>query len=141
MLCLYLAGQCSLRHTDRGIHSMDDTGRKRHTAEGSEAYSYFSNRKCPYFPCHAGADPDNFNCLFCYCPLYLLGRHCGGSFRYNEKGVKVCTNCLFPHKRENYPAVTKMAFGRMRQVLHLADCLDSIASIDSSESVGAVQDK
>jgi Zn-finger protein len=22
-------------------------------------------------PCHAGADPDTFNCLFCFCPLYF----------------------------------------------------------------------
>ncbi len=106
---------------------MAGTDGNRHAAgEGEAGYSFFSNRKCPYFPCHAGADPDNFNCLFCYCPLYLLGRHCGGSFVYNEKGVKVCTNCLFPHKRENYPAVTKMAFGRIRQVIRTVDCLDSI---------------
>ena len=36
-------------------------------------YSFFSNRECEYFPCHKGADPENFNCLFCYCPLYALG--------------------------------------------------------------------
>ena len=112
---------------------MDDTARKRQAADSSEAYSFFSNRKCPYFPCHAGADPDNFNCLFCYCPLYLLGRHCGGNFSYNEKGVKVCTNCLFPHKRENYLAVTKLSFGRIRQVLHAADCLESIDVTDAKK--------
>ena len=39
--------------------------------EGKE-YSYFSHKKCEYFPCHKGADPENFNCLFCYCPLYAL---------------------------------------------------------------------
>ena len=36
-------------------------------------YSFFSNKECEYFPCHQGADPENFNCLFCYCPLYALG--------------------------------------------------------------------
>ena len=36
-------------------------------------YAYFCNRECEYFPCHKGADPENFNCLFCYCPLYVLG--------------------------------------------------------------------
>ena len=33
-------------------------------------YAYFSHKKCEYFPCHRGADPEDFNCLFCYCPLY-----------------------------------------------------------------------
>ena len=39
--------------------------------EGKE-YSYFSHKKCEFFPCHKNADPDDFNCLFCYCPLYAL---------------------------------------------------------------------
>ena len=68
-------------------------------------YSFFQNRDCEYFPCHAGADPENFNCLFCYCPLYALGDQCGGAFRYTEKGRKDCTHCLFPHRRENYGKV------------------------------------
>lgn len=57
-------------------------------------YAFFCNRECEYFPCHPGADPENFNCLFCYCPLYLLGDRCGGNFRYRKNGVKDCTNCL-----------------------------------------------
>lgn len=68
-------------------------------------YSYFSHKKCEYFPCHAGADRENFNCLFCYCPLYVLGERCGGDFVYNEKGIKDCTGCLFPHRRENYGVI------------------------------------
>ena len=43
----------------------------------TEHYSYFSHRECEYFPCHPGADPENFNCLFCYCPLYALGDRYG----------------------------------------------------------------
>ena len=53
-----------------------------------------------------GADPEDFNCLFCYCPLYALGDKCGGNFHYNEKGFKDCTNCQLPHKRKNYGYVT-----------------------------------
>ena len=68
----------------------------------SENYSFFQHRECEYFPCHATDDPENFNCLFCYCPLYALGRACGGNFRYTDKGVKDCTNCRVPHERENY---------------------------------------
>lgn len=76
-------------------------------------YSFFSHRECEYFPCHPGADPDNFNCLFCYCPLYLLGDRCGGNFVYRENGVKDCTNCLYPHRRENYKKLT----GRYKEIL------------------------
>ncbi len=68
-------------------------------------YTYFSHRNCEYFPCHEGADPDNFNCLFCYCPLYVLGDSCGGDFVRLENGIKDCSGCLYPHKRENYDAI------------------------------------
>lgn len=70
-------------------------------------YSYFAHRECEYFPCHEGADKDNFNCLFCYCPLYVLGENCGGDFLYLNNGIKDCSRCLKPHKRENYEEITK----------------------------------
>ena len=78
-------------------------------------YDYFQNTQCPWFPCHAGADRENFNCLFCYCPLYCLGFRCGGSFRYTDDGIKDCPACLFPHRRENYGAVCQ----RLDAVLEL----------------------
>lgn len=65
-------------------------------------YAFFCNKECEYFPCHKTNDPDNFNCLFCYCPLYALGDRCGGNFVYTEKGFKDCSKCMVPHKRENY---------------------------------------
>lgn len=65
-------------------------------------YSYFCNRECEYFPCHKTEDEENFNCLFCFCPLYSLGDQCGGNFVYLENGIKDCSNCMVPHKRENY---------------------------------------
>ena len=34
--------------------------------------------------------------------LYTLGDKCGGNFRYTESGIKDCTECMLPHKRENY---------------------------------------
>ena len=72
----------------------------------NKRYSYFQNRECEFFPCHKGADPENFSCLFCYCPLYALGEHCGGAFSYTEDGYKNCERCLIPHKRENYGRIT-----------------------------------
>ena len=71
----------------------------------AKAYEYFSHRACEFFPCHPGADPQNFNCLFCFCPLYFLGDACGGAFTRLEDGTKDCSACLFPHRRENYGAV------------------------------------
>ena len=65
-------------------------------------YKFFCNKECEFFPCHKTEDLENFNCLFCYCPLYCLGDKCGGNFRYIEGGVKDCSNCLLPHKREAY---------------------------------------
>ena len=65
-------------------------------------YSFFSNKDCEYFPCHDNVDPENFNCLFCYCPLYALGDRCGGNFCYTEKGVKSCENCGIPHSKGGY---------------------------------------
>ena len=67
---------------------------------------FFQNRECPYFPCHTGVPEAEFNCLFCYCPLYTLGRQCGGNCMYTEKNIKSCKDCTFPHRRENYEKVT-----------------------------------
>ena len=69
-------------------------------------YSFFQNTECEYFPCHKGVSPARFNCLFCYCPLYMLGPDCGGDFRYTEKGTKDCTDCVIPHIPENYGRIT-----------------------------------
>ena len=80
------------------------------------SYRFFQNRDCEYFPCHPGADPERFSCLFCYCPLYPLGDRCGGCFSYTETGIKDCSACLRPHIRENYDAI----MSKMVAVLELA---------------------
>ncbi|MBQ6839981.1 MAG: cysteine-rich small domain-containing protein, partial [Oscillospiraceae bacterium] len=79
-------------------------------------YDFFQHKKCEYFPCHKGADEETFSCLFCYCPLYALGDQCGGNFTYTENGIKDCSGCLRPHRRENYGVITE----KMAQVLELA---------------------
>ena len=68
-------------------------------------YAFFQHRGCEFFPCHKGVPEEDFNCLFCYCPLYALGEKCGGACVYLESGVKSCERCAFPHRRENYAAV------------------------------------
>lgn len=79
-------------------------------------YPYITNTECPHFPCHQGADPDNFNCLFCFCPLYALGPCCGGNFRYTEKGVKDCTPCILPHLRDNGNRLVAAKFSLLREL-------------------------
>ena len=69
---------------------------------GTKHYQFFCHTNCEFFPCHPTSRPEAFNCLFCYCPLYMLGRCCGGNFRYTESGLKDCSQCDLPHRRESY---------------------------------------
>ena len=82
--------------------------------EKVEASRFFRNTACEYFPCHETGDPDDFNCLFCYCPLYPLGDRCGGTFRMKD-GVKVCTSCLKPHRRDAYSGILEKLKEEMRR--------------------------
>ena len=76
-------------------------GRTKKYWEGKH-FAFYTNKECEYYPCHPVPEGTEFNCLFCYCPLYMLGRKCGGNFTYLESGVKDCSKCLVPHRRENY---------------------------------------
>lgn len=82
-------------------------------------YKFFRNTDCEYFPCHP-TDPETFNCLFCYCPLYLMGKDCGGNFQYvgPDEAIKDCSNCMIPHKPENYDyilAKLREAMGKLKK--------------------------
>jgi len=79
-------------------------------------HSFFQNKDCAYFPCHSCKDTENFNCLFCYCPLYALGDRCGGNFAYTQQGIKDCSNCLIPHRKENYEKILE----KMKDILEMA---------------------
>ena len=79
-------------------------------------YSFFQNTECEYFPCHKVSGTGSFNCLFCYCPLYALGKNCGGNFSYTENGIKDCTDCLIPHREGGYQYVND----RFPQIAELA---------------------
>ena len=79
-------------------------------------HSFFQNKDCAYFPCHKTCDAREFNCLFCFCPLYALGDRCGGNFIYLDNGIKDCSACLKPHKRENYELIMQ----QLSQVIELA---------------------
>ena len=79
-------------------------------------HEFFQNTACEYFPCHRGVELQQFNCLFCYCPLYALGDRCGGDFTYTEAGIKDCSACLRPHQKHRYGEILKEA----QKVLEMA---------------------
>ena len=66
-------------------------------------YSFFQNKDCEFFPCHKINNNriDNFNCLFCYCPLSPYIK-CGGNYTILENGWKDCSNCVIPHFNYDY---------------------------------------
>ena len=68
-------------------------------------YRHVQNRNCEYFPCHKTKDDKDFNCLFCYCPLYALGEQCGGNFSFLDNGIKDCSGCMIPHSPGGYDYV------------------------------------
>ncbi|MDR1764562.1 MAG: ATP-binding cassette domain-containing protein [Lachnospiraceae bacterium] len=86
------------------LYDMDEGGYGFMFGRGGSK-SFFSNKECQYFPCHKAPREEDFNCLFCFCPLYHLGATCGGDFTYLGNGVKNCEGCAFPHHRGNYEAV------------------------------------
>ena len=63
--------------------------------------SFFRNFECENFPCHKVTNTDDFNCLFCFCPLYTK-EDCGGNYKLTVNGVKDCSDCTLPHKANNY---------------------------------------
>lgn len=82
----------------------------------TDHYRFFQNRQCEYFPCHTGVPEEDFNCLFCFCPLYALGKACGGSCSYTEQGYKDCGKCAFPHRRANYDSI----ISRYEEIMKIA---------------------
>ncbi|MFZ5969170.1 MAG: cysteine-rich small domain-containing protein [Bacillota bacterium] len=66
-----------------------------------ENFKFVQNNKCEYFPCHKVNDTEHYNCLFCYCPLYMLKDKCGGNFTYTHD-VKDCSACTIPHSKGAY---------------------------------------
>jgi len=63
--------------------------------------SFFEHRKCKSYPCH---ELKKINCIFCYCPLYMYN-DCGGNHTETDKGIKDCSICLLPHRKEGYKYV------------------------------------
>lgn len=72
------------------------------------SHQFFANKECKYYPCHEGME--EMNCLFCYCPMYRLENCPGNPYHIEKDGrrIKVCTDCTFPHRAENYDRIICM---------------------------------
>lgn len=68
-------------------------------------YMFYQNTDCEYYPCHSMEHLADFNCKFCFCPLYPLGTECGGHYIFHENGTKDCSACLIPHQKNGYDYV------------------------------------
>ena len=80
----------------------------------SENYKFVQNKNCEYFPCHRVKEEEKFNCLFCFCPLYMLKEECGGNFKYNT-GIKDCSSCTIPHSEGGYEYIMEK-MGRVMEI-------------------------
>ena len=69
-------------------------------------YKFIHHKECEFFPCHEMKNLEDFNCMFCYCPLYMMGEECGGNFKYTPHGIKDCSNCTLPHIKDKIRANT-----------------------------------
>ena len=79
------------------------------------SYRFYQNKDCVYFPCHKVKNSEEFNCLFCYCPLYALGDRCGGNCVYTKSGIKDCSGCLIPHSAAGYDYIQDR-FGQIAEL-------------------------
>jgi Zn-finger protein len=74
----------------------------------AETYQGFTHYECEFYPCHSGIK-EEFNCLFCYCPLYNL--ECPGNFKWvissTEGLIKDCSSCIISHDgyKESYDII------------------------------------
>lgn len=74
----------------------------------TNSYRFFQNKECEYFPCHKVENEEEFNCLFCYCPLYRENKCIGNPIYFlNAKGQKMkdCSQCEVIHRPEAYDKV------------------------------------
>jgi Zn-finger protein len=69
-----------------------------------DSHKFFQNKSCKYFPCHSNISEKDFNCMFCYCPLYNK-KECGGNYRILENGIKDCSGCVIPHGRNSWDII------------------------------------
>ncbi len=82
----------------------------------SNDFNHFQNKECRYFPCHDTVSGEDFNCLFCYCPLYFIEDfECGGLYTTTEDGIKDCSRCGRNHDKDSW----KFVLARLREHMEI----------------------
>ena len=76
-------------------------------------FCYFSNQACEFYPCHHVDDPEFFNCMMCYCPLYFLPEDCGGNYTLSSRGIRDCSKCTIPHDPGGYEYI----INKLKQIM------------------------
>lgn len=63
-------------------------------------FKFYQNNQCEYFPCHniEKSEEKDFNCLFCYYPLYLI-EDCGGNYKYLDTIINKLTKLIYNNKK------------------------------------------
>jgi hypothetical protein len=69
------------------------------------SYRFFQNKGCVYFPCHKGIATEKFNCMYCFCPQYLIRDCVGNPIWLESNGLKDCSKCLVNHGPNSYEAI------------------------------------
>ncbi|TJX13542.1 metal-binding protein [Tissierella creatinini] len=77
------------------------------------SYRFYRNLDCSYFPCHKVENEEEFNCMFCYCPLYFF-KDCGGNYK-DKFSIKDCSKCLIPHRPKGYDYINDKIRERLRE--------------------------
>lgn len=97
----------------------------------SDHYKFFSHKQCEYYPCH---QLDEINCLFCYCPLYIL-KDCKGNYKMIGD-IKDCSGCTLPHQKESYDYI----ISRYQDVVKAFQLLDNKDTNDKIEATECIED-
>ena len=100
-------------------------------------FNFYQNTDCRYFPCH-GKEPgtgsvpvEDFNCLFCYCPLMHVP-NCGGNYTIMENGFKDCMKCTRNHDKDSW----KFVISRLRDIMEVKVKFSRIDAIGQNGNDG-----
>ena len=90
-------------------------------------FNHYQNTDCRYFPCHDTVPREDFNCLFCYCPLYFI--ECDGNYVMENYG-KDCSKCTRNHDKDSW----KFIVSRLRTYMDIKVKFSRINSENKNDS-------
>lgn len=76
-----------------------------------EDFNWTQNTGCRYFPCHSTVPVEEFNCLFCYCPLFFI--ECDGRYTLMDNGFKDCSKCTRNHDKDSWKFIVSRLRDKM----------------------------